>query len=66
MVQRNSLNRLTITGCNGYPLPIDIRSIESNQTELDGLNWLDEAKSESKTGENNLCSIIRPNIVRLP
>ena len=43
MVQRNSLTRLTITGCNGYPLPIDIRSyIESNQTELDGLNWLDE------------------------
>ena len=49
MMLRNSLNRLTITGCNGYPLPVDIRSmIESNQTQLDGLNWLDEAKSESK------------------
>ena len=33
MVQRNSLTRLTITGCNGYPLPVDIRSndrIQSN------------------------------------
>ena len=65
MMQRNSLNRLTITGCNGYPLPIDIRSlIESNQTQLDGLNWLDEAKfSFTKLGESNLCSIIRQNIV---
>ena len=49
MVLRNSLNRLTITGCNGYPLPFDVRSmLESNQTQLDGLNWLDEAKSQSK------------------
>ena len=50
MMSRNSLNRLTITGCNGYPLPVDIRSmIESNQTRLDGLNWLDEANSQSKS-----------------
>ena len=50
MILRNSLNRLTFTGCNGYPLPADIRSmIESNQTQLDGLNWLDEAKSQSKS-----------------
>ena len=50
MMSRNPLNRLTITGCNGYPLPVDIRSmIESKQTQLDGLNWLDEANSQSKS-----------------
>ena len=48
IIHRNSINRLTITGCNGSPLPIDIRTlIDTNHIKLDGLNWLDEPNSHS-------------------
>ncbi len=50
MLIRNSVNRLTITGCNGYPLPTEIRSmIDSNSIILDGLNWLDEPNSQHES-----------------
>ena len=67
MVQRNSLTRLTITGCNGYPLPIDIRSyIESNQTELDGLNWLDEENSNLPNWRKQSLQFYSSEYRRLP
>ena len=67
MVERNSLTRLTITGCNGYPLPIDIRSyIESNQTELDGLNWLDEVNSNSQNWRKQSLQFYSAEYRRLP
>ena len=67
MVQRNSLTRLTITGCNGYPLPIDIRSyIESNQTELDGLNWLDEDNSNLPNWRKQSLQFYSSEYRRLP
>ena len=46
LMRRNGVNRLTITGCNGNPLPSKVRTfLDSNNTQLDGLNWLDEPNS---------------------
>ena len=43
LISRNSINQLTIAGCNGSPLPLDLRNfLSTHKTFLDGLNWLDQ------------------------
>lgn len=43
LISRNSITQLTISGCNGLPLPLDLRNfLSAHNTSLDGLNWLDQ------------------------
>ncbi len=48
MARNTQLTRLTITGCDGSPVPSHLRSsLQSAGVNIDGLGWLDTPHSES-------------------